>query len=179
MADRKFFGQMILVAESRSVNMKDVLAHPLGPLPRALANSDGSLRKTNKAALATELEKNVPPAEAIRTQSTCNIDWMGPVQRVNGNNKTFAQLAESVLPMVQYVGVQSSKVDGVFDAYRQPSIKYPERLNRGARTTLHYKSLAWGHNIQQWRQFLCSSFIKISLVKFLVGEWKLLKAHEK
>ena len=31
-ADRNFFCQMILVAESRSVNTKDVLAHPLGPL---------------------------------------------------------------------------------------------------------------------------------------------------
>lgn len=46
---------MILVAESRKVNMRDVLAHPLGPLPWALANADGTLRKTNKAALAREL----------------------------------------------------------------------------------------------------------------------------
>ena len=99
-ADRNLFSQMILVAESRSVNMKDVIAHPLGPLPWALAHSDGSLRKTNKAALARELEKNVSPAEAIPTPSTCIIDGMGLVQRMNGNNKTFAQLAESVLAMV-------------------------------------------------------------------------------
>ena len=30
---RNLFSLMILVAESISVNMKDVLAHPLGPLP--------------------------------------------------------------------------------------------------------------------------------------------------
>ena len=30
-----------------------------------------------------------------------------------------------------------------------------------------------GHNIQQWRQFLCCSFNKTSLIKLLVGEWKL------
>ena len=30
-ADRTLFSHMILVAESRSVDMKDVLAHPLGP----------------------------------------------------------------------------------------------------------------------------------------------------
>ena len=64
-ADRKLFGQMILVAESRKLHMRDVLSHPLGPLPWALANADGSLRKTNKAALATELEKNVASAEDI------------------------------------------------------------------------------------------------------------------
>ena len=99
-ADRNLFSQMILVAESRSVNMKDVLAHPLGPLPCALANADGSIGKTNKAALARELEKNVSPAEAIPTPSTCIIDWIGMVQRMNGNNKTFVQLAKSVLAMV-------------------------------------------------------------------------------
>ncbi|KAL7394540.1 hypothetical protein ABVT39_027571, partial [Epinephelus coioides] len=43
-ADRKVFGQMILAAESRQLHMGEVLAHPLGPLPWALANSDGSLQ---------------------------------------------------------------------------------------------------------------------------------------
>ena len=32
-ANRNLFNQMILVAESISVNMEDVLTHPLGPLP--------------------------------------------------------------------------------------------------------------------------------------------------
>ena len=96
-ADRNLFSQMILVAENRSVKMKDGLAHPLGPLPWALANVDGSLRKTNKAALAREREKKVSPAEATPTPSTCIIDGMGLVKRMNGNNKIFEQLAESVL----------------------------------------------------------------------------------
>jgi len=58
-ADRSTFSNMILVAESRHVNMKDVLAHPLDPVPWALTNADGMLRKTNKSVPATELEKNV------------------------------------------------------------------------------------------------------------------------
>ena len=32
-ADRNLFSQMVLVAENISVNMNDVLAYPLGPLP--------------------------------------------------------------------------------------------------------------------------------------------------
>ena len=59
-AERKLFGQMILVAESRDLCMSEVMAHPLGPLPWSLANGDGSMRKTNKAALARELEKKLP-----------------------------------------------------------------------------------------------------------------------
>ena len=76
------------------------------------------------------------PVEAIRTPSTCIIDCMGLVQRMNCNYTAFAQLAESVLSMVLYVGVYSGRVDVAFDAYRQPSIKYSERLNRGASTSV-------------------------------------------
>ena len=50
---------MIIVAQSRQLQIRDVLAHPLGPLPWVLAKGDGSLRKTNKAALARELKKSV------------------------------------------------------------------------------------------------------------------------
>ena len=102
-----------------------------------------SLRKTYKAALDRELEKNVSHAEVIPTPSTYNgiIDGMGLVQRMNSNNKV-AQLAESVLSMVLYVGGQSGRVDVVFDVYRQQlSIKDSERLNRGASTALQYKCL--------------------------------------
>ena len=56
-AEQNLLSQMILVGESRSVNMKDVLVHPLGPLPWVLVNADESLRKTNKDALARELDK--------------------------------------------------------------------------------------------------------------------------
>ena len=153
--DRNLFSQMILVAESRSVNMNDVLAdpldplrwdmkddlaHPLGPLPWALANSDDPYQKQTKPHLPRSLRKNVSPGEAILTSSTGIIGGMGMVQRMNGNNKSFAQLAESIVSMVLYVGVQSGRVD-VFDAYHQPSIKDYERLNRGAITTIQYKCL--------------------------------------
>ena len=73
-AGRNLFSHIILVAEIRSVNMEDIVSRPLGPLSGALANADASVRKTNKAALARELEKNVSPAEAIHIQSTCIID---------------------------------------------------------------------------------------------------------
>ena len=84
--------------------MRDVLAHPLGPLPWALANAYGSLRKRNKAALTRELERNVSPTEDIPDPSTCIIDGINLMQKMNGKNKTFAQLAESVMPLVLHEG---------------------------------------------------------------------------
>ena len=78
-ADQKLFGHMVLVASSRNLDMKDVLQHPLGPLPWALANCDGTMRKTNKAALARHLENRVPHADSIPCPSACIIDGMGLV----------------------------------------------------------------------------------------------------
>lgn len=42
-ADRNLFGHMTIVSKSRNLHIKDVLAHPLGPLPWSLSNPDGSL----------------------------------------------------------------------------------------------------------------------------------------
>ena len=108
-ADRNLFSQMILVAESRSVNMKDVLEYPLGPLPWALANADGSLLKMY---LLQNLSKLHRP-----------VSLMG---LMNGNNNTFAQLVDSVLSMVLYVSGHCCRVDVFFEVCRQPSIKDSE-----------------------------------------------------
>ena len=54
--DHKLFGNMVLVASSRKLDMQEVLQHTLGPLPWSLANADGTMKKTNKAALASHLK---------------------------------------------------------------------------------------------------------------------------
>ena len=178
-AERNLFSHMILVAESRQVNMKDVLAHPLGPLPMALANPDGTLRKTNKAALARELEKNASAANEILPPSATMIDGMAMVQKLNASNKTFEQVAELAFSHLTHEGSQSKRIDVVFDVYRRNSTKQAERVNRGADgNALQYKNLAGGHHVQQWRKFLSSSSNKTSLIRFLSEEWKLPKYRQ-
>ena len=55
-ADRALFAQIIVIAEARQLSMKEVLSHPLGPLPWSLAAPDGSLKKTAKSSLTKELQ---------------------------------------------------------------------------------------------------------------------------
>jgi hypothetical protein len=62
-ADRSLFGRIIVMAENRNLQMSQILAHPLGPLPWSLATPDGQLRKTNKAALAAHFKKMSSPVE--------------------------------------------------------------------------------------------------------------------
>ena len=60
-ADCNLFVRMIIIAESRQLQMQEVLCHPLGPLSAPLATSNGLPRKTNKAQPGRELEKLVRP----------------------------------------------------------------------------------------------------------------------
>lgn len=129
-ADRRLFAQMIIVAESRNLQMREVLSHPLGPLPWSLATPDGLLRKTNKASLAKELQKDIDAADVIPQPSACVIDGMALVQRLKGDQNTFAAVAETLLSMVLNEGVSSSRIDVVFDDYREQSIKNAERDQR-------------------------------------------------
>ena len=52
----KNFGMMAAISQSRNLDMKGVLSHPLGPIPWSLATSDCTMRKTNKAVLSNSLE---------------------------------------------------------------------------------------------------------------------------
>ena len=59
-ADRKLFGNMVLIAQSRKLQMRDVLSpRLLRHLPWALSNGDVTItmRKTNKAVLSKHIEK--------------------------------------------------------------------------------------------------------------------------
>ena len=58
-ADRRLFGNMVLIAQSRKLEMCDVLCHPLGPLPWALAIPDGTMQKTNKAVLSKQRDQSI------------------------------------------------------------------------------------------------------------------------
>ena len=171
-ADRNLFGRMIIIAQSRALSIREVLAHPLEPIQWSLANGDGSLRKTNKAALARELEKTVSPADLIPKPSACIIDGMSLVHRLKGDGKSFAQPADSALTLALHEGTDSARIVVVFDVYRDTSIKNAERCNRGSTAGTQWKNIAPSHKILQWKKFLRTPENKISLIKFLEAACK-------
>lgn len=172
MADRKLFAQMIIIAENRKLKMSDVLCHPLGPLPWALASADGTPRKTNKASLAKALKKDIRAADVIPQPSTRIIDGMAMVQKIKGDQKTFAEVADCVLSMALSEGIDSQRIDVVFDVYRKESIKNTEREKRGSESGHEFRNIKAEHKIHQWRKFLSNSQNKSLLIKFIVEEWQ-------
>ena len=69
-------------------------------------------------------------------------------------------------------------IDVIFDTHREDSIKNAERSNRGCTTGIQFQNMAPGHRIQQWRKFISSSANRVSIIRFLVAEWKPHKLRE-
>ncbi|XP_053399793.1 uncharacterized protein LOC123523028 [Mercenaria mercenaria] len=148
-ADNKLFGHMVLVASSRHLDMKEVLRHPLGPLPWALANCDGTLKKTNKSSLARKLDKRADSGDTVPQSSACVVDAMMIVNKISGENRTFEDLSENIFDTVLRCGKNCSRIDVVFDTYRNISIKNAERRNRGSDNGLRFCHISRGQRVQQ------------------------------
>ena len=97
-----------------------------------LSYPEGFLRKTNKAALGRELEKNVSLAESIPTPNACIIDGMAVVNKIQGDKKTFREISDALLSLVLAEGYHSKRIDVVFDVYRDISITNIERSIRAS-----------------------------------------------
>ena len=79
-ADGSMFGHIVLMAQAHSLLMEDILRHPLGPLLWALSTPEGLLRKTNKASLATMLQRNVTIVEQLPENCASVFDGMDLLQ---------------------------------------------------------------------------------------------------
>ena len=56
---------------------------------------------------------------------------MSLVQKIKGKQKTFKEVAETLFRHTMSKKGSCNRIDIVFDVYKQKSIKYAERRNRG------------------------------------------------
>ena len=129
--DRSLFGRIIITGQSRKIEVKDKLQHSLGPRPWALSTAEAFPRKTNKAALASYLRKNVQLADRSPNNSPTVFDGMALVQKVSFESTqiAFGSLASSLMGMVLLEGLDSSRIN--FVSYKENAIKNTERSVRG------------------------------------------------
>lgn len=75
-------------------------------------------------------------------------------------------------------GRQSSRIDVVFDTYKENSIKNSERSLRGEETGHHLMSITDTQLVRHWRRFLAQVSNKTNLISFLVKGWSKSKYRE-
>ena len=171
-ADNRLFGNMLLIAQSRKLDMRYVLCYPLGPKPWALVNADGTVKKTAKTTLSSCLEKQAAFVDLPTGPMAAIIDAMGIVQKIHAENCTFRELSQQILKSILHHGCKSQRIDVVFDVYTEHSIKNAERVSRGAKDSLLFRDMKSGHRIKNWKHLLANTESKNRLTRFLAESWK-------
>jgi len=170
--DRDVFARMALLGQFRQIDMKVVFTYPLGPLPWSLADPYGLPRKTCKAKLSQQLERQSPVTENYPENATSIFDGMAVLQKMKiPSGATFHLVANRVFELVMSTG--SKRVDVVFDVYREVSIKNVERSKRVSTSDgVQYKNILPAYTVKSWNKLLSVTSNKPEIVKFLVSEWR-------
>ena len=169
-ADRSLFARLIVMAQNRSFNMRDVLSYSLGPLPWSIALADGSLVKNNKAKLLQFLEKDMLPLDTVATGATWIIDGMALLQSMKNVPATLKEIANTVLKALMIRNAR--QIDFVTDRNPDISMKNTERNRITAERSLLAKITGGKQRQpQQWKKFLAHGKNKSTLIEFLLEEW--------
>lgn len=89
-ADRSVFRRMMIIGQSRKIEVRELLCHSLGPLPWALATQERFPRKTNKANFGEDLRFQV----ASITASQIVRQWRKFLAQVRNKTSLIKFLAE-------------------------------------------------------------------------------------
>ena len=137
--DRKIFGRLYVKAQSRALNMREILKYPLGPLPWSLACTDGTLAKTNKAKLAEVLEKVQSQQWMIQNV----LHGLSMVWLCYKFPKTFAELSDRTLNNLLHVAKNAVRIDFVCDFISSCINKECRKMSASKRWHSYCKEYYW------------------------------------
>jgi len=171
------FGKVIHIAALQNCDVKKIMDYPLTAVPFSLAQSDGSMNKTDKSKLTHKLElyQNVDEGHImtkdIRQVDVIVYDAMFVLHTLRFP-ETYGALARNLLEYIT-CNTSAKEVHLVFDSYGNQSIKDSEHDRR---TTVPSSDIkVTGADQKTPRKSidaLRNEKFKTSLSKFLCSEWK-------
>jgi len=121
------------VIESRQMNMKDVLVHPLSLVPWWC---DAKENKQGKECVSRRSDPNPMCYHRWRDGLGPEAEWKEQDFRTKGTmQENWYSLSRTDILLI--------------DVYRSTFIKQAERVNRSADNSLQYNNLVGGHHVQQ------------------------------
>ena len=164
------FGQLLMLSTENNLDIRKVMEYPLGPVPWALATSDGFPIKTNKAVLMHMLEdksalQGLPPDhEHIHI---VDGNALYHALHVTDLPETFGQLANRIFCALP----KGNIVHFVTDTYKNDSIKSLERVRRRESQTFTVRGSSTKVP-RDFKTFLLNDENKKQLTQFLLNEWQ-------
>ena len=168
---RDLFGRLLYLSAKEKIDLSVVFAYPLTPVPLSLAHVDGSLHKTNKAALMHKLEGKITSGNPPVIEA-CVVDAMFLIRTLTNLPATFGLLAKLILEKLLAMG---QRVDFVCDRYITPSIKDLEHIKRSSSAQGSTDFSISGSQQKRPSDFhatLSSGNFKSDFFRFLSDEWE-------
>ena len=129
------FARLLIVGQKRNIDLASVFQHELSPVPPALIDQYGCLRKGNKAVLVSRLGiiiQNPPPPDTLlvdASQLLYHVVWP--------SSGTVGDLAKGMeTRLINYKGAETYVI---FDRYDGISAKDHERQRRAGKGSTEYQ----------------------------------------
>ncbi|XP_061913285.1 uncharacterized protein LOC133656293 isoform X2 [Entelurus aequoreus] len=176
-ADKKLFSRLLIIGQSRKVDLRQILSYSLGTVSYPLASTDGSLAKTDKSALMNILENKDKDClvQQVPSDGAILFDGMAVIQAMHSKPATFGELADNLLQYVVKIALQHkcTRIDFVIDQYPEISIKNLERSRRAEGGTQQVQIYGRDQKAPtQWKKFLSNGTNKAALAEFLFVAWR-------
>ncbi|XP_066925450.1 uncharacterized protein [Clytia hemisphaerica] len=168
---KELFAKIAIIAQSRVIDLKQLLSFPLIELPLSLSEPDGTLKKTAKSRLLHAVEGETTPVEMLQGDHAFVVDGMAYVRQLKSGGLTFDQFSTKLLKSIVSATPSASRIDVVFDVYFETSIKDVERQRRST-GEMTVKQIVSSAPIKQWGQLLSSGEFKNKLITYFLNDWK-------
>lgn len=181
-AEQNLFTKLLVVSQTRKINLQAILKYELSAVPLSLFFPDGTRRTTGKSKLLAELEfegSSVPTLPILPKsdeKAVTIIDFMAIVQKVViAKPKFIHEVQTHIESHIRTAFKESDIVAMVPDRYDiQMSIKEGERSRRGSsRNQPEYNITSSKQALAvEFGTFLSNPKNKINLVNYLFQSWK-------
>ena len=88
-ANKEIFCKLAIIAQKIYVDLAALFKYPLGPLPLALAEPNGTLKKTVKSSLLHKFEEDVDPAATIIGTYAFIADGLACIRQLKVSKSTY------------------------------------------------------------------------------------------
>ncbi len=178
--DMKFVSRLLAIANTRDINMKNVMTYSLRKYPSPFATINGEMIKTPKSKLLHILEERAenPVLDDFPPQNALMIERMAIIQTMKNVPETFGLFAESLFQSIISLAdtSNSSRVDFIVDTYPDISIKNLERNRRAAGGSAVIKIMGPTQKVpRQFKKFLSNGKNKEFLIEFFFQHLKQIK----
>lgn len=164
---RDAFGRLLYASLQKKIDIEKALSYPLAHISFSFCHTDGTICKTTKSVIITELIKHqaevVDPPEA----DIDLVDGFYFLHTLKNYPESYGKISKHILKVITY---NRKEVHIIFDKYDTPSIKDYEHDLRGE-DNVQYDVRKENKRPAEFTKLLRSRNFKEKFVEFLIEDW--------